>query len=81
MTWGDSYNGGPSHRGICPECDRYNGTCYDDLCESCLELQPVKCPKCGDLVDSEFMTEHGVCTLCADENAKEFAIKFEVQLK
>ncbi len=39
-TWGMDYNGGPYHRGICPECNGFNGDCHDGPCESCLEGLP-----------------------------------------
>jgi len=41
MTWGMDYNGGPHHRGKCPECNGETYTCYDELCESCEELANV----------------------------------------
>ena len=41
MTWGEDYNGGPHHRGTCPECEADTKTCYDELCENCFELSQI----------------------------------------
>lgn len=41
MSWGEDWNGGPSHRGKCPECGKDTYTCYDELCENCYELSQV----------------------------------------
>ena len=38
-TWGMDYNGGPNHRGICPDCGSDTYTCHDELCESCYDEQ------------------------------------------
>lgn len=63
MTWGLSYNGGPDHIGICPECQRENGDCTDGLCEECQELQPVQCPLCGEYYKPDEM-EGSICRPC-----------------
>jgi len=39
MSWGEDYNGGPNHRGICPDCGSDTYTCHDELCESCYDEQ------------------------------------------
>lgn len=62
MSWGDDFNGGPHHIGICPECGQYNGSCYDGTCDSCEALKPVECPECGEMVD--ILTTHGICQNC-----------------
>lgn len=81
MSWGLDYNGGPHHKGICPECGHLSGTCYDELCEICEENKPVKCPSCGDMVDPHYMTTHGVCIVCYEDNEDEFAERFSTQAK
>ena len=40
MTYDLDINGGPHHRGICPDCGHFNGDCTDGLCESCFECLP-----------------------------------------
>jgi len=51
MSWGEDWNGGPSHRGKCPECGAQTYTCYDELCESC-------CPDELDEVTEEELDEY-----------------------
>ena len=51
MSWGEDWNGGPSHRGKCPECGDQTYTCYDELCESC-------CPDELDEVTEEELDEY-----------------------
>jgi len=60
MSWGEDWNGGPGHVGICPECGRDNYSCYDGLCDNCEELAAVP-------VDLEEVT---------DEEADEFTTNF-----
>lgn len=78
MSWGEDYNGGPSHRGICPNCGGDTYTCHDELCESCQQDVPVKCPLCLDMVHPSHMTEHGCCIICLDYKAEEFAGNIEL---
>jgi len=80
MSWGEDWNGGPHHAGRCPECDQFSGTCYDELCEDCAANAPRKCPDCGDMVNPDFMTEHGCCTLCLDERAENFTTKINERI-
>ena len=75
-----SMNGGPYHRGTCPKCGKDNGTCYDDICDACFELEPVVCKQCGCTVAPDDITEHGVCEYCTEENAQKFTRKFKSRL-
>ena len=72
MTYGLDYNGGPYHRGICPECNGFNGDCTDGLCDDCFEGEPVECPLCGEHYQPDQM--HGsICQICYDNEQDEKA--------
>lgn len=71
MSFGDDFNGGPAHIGICPICREPNGTCYDSECEDCLEMLPRRCPVCGDHYPNDQFSSLGCCLVCIDEEEKE----------
>jgi hypothetical protein len=63
MTYGLDLNGGPHHRGICPDCLCFNGDCTDGLCESCFADLPPTVEYPEDLepvedVDSVWAADH-----------------------
>lgn len=64
--WGESWNGGPAHKGICPECGEHNGTCYDGECEDCMEEhdEQAECPECGAIIPTNDISYDGVCYAC-----------------
>jgi len=76
MSWGEDWNVGPAHVGICPDCEEPNGDCTDGICDYCISKKPVKCPQCNDMVDPKYMTSHGVCTVCMEFNAERFTQTF-----
>lgn len=76
----DSMNGGPYHRGTCPNCGRPNGTTYDGLCDRC-ETEEATCPICGGTAALGDLERHGKCTLCIEEAATIFTKKFKTRLE
>ena len=72
MSDNSYFHGSDSYVGHCPNCGDETGTTYNELCESCLENEPVKCHLCKDMVIPSDMTEHGCCVICLDYKAEEF---------
>lgn len=73
-------NGGPYHRGTCPNCGGYNGTTYDGLC-TCCETEEAICPICGGTASLGDLERHGKCVVCIEEAATIFTKKFKTNLE
>ena len=57
MAWGDDWNGGPNHTGICPECGKSNGDCFDGLCTKCENInENSNASQCYDELDLDELT-------------------------
>ena len=70
----DKYlQGSDCYEGKCLDCGKSSGTCYDELCDKCLDKAPIKCPKCWNFVmPHEYNHEHQKCNTCVDIAAEEF---------
>jgi len=63
MSYNHYFPGSDSYEGHCPKCGKRSHTCYDELCESCFEDEPVRCPLCGDHYQPDQM-EGSICRPC-----------------
>jgi len=65
MTYGMDLHGGTHYRGHCPVCGDSNGDVYNYLCESCYDVEPVRCECCGDMIPRDEL-HSGLCLVCLE---------------
>ena len=75
------FHGSDSYLGHCPKCGRESETNYNELCEKCESVEPIKCPECKSMVSPDFFNhDHGCCNECLEFKAEDFTERIQSKI-